>query len=162
MIIPMATTATPTPHTITMADGQTFTVLVGKPTFNQRFEDEGREALAFAGVDNAWAAYRLGRIRAAIVDWQDVTNEKGQTIPFTTQRLLGLLDAAPEVVPQVVAIANEVFRPLVLAKLSANLQTTSGQADASQPEQPLTSSSDTASSADSPTLPEQSESPPQN
>lgn len=137
MILPKASPTAPEPKTITLADGQTFTVMVAKPSFVQRFADEGREVRAYQGAEGGWPEYRLGRIRDSIVDWQDITNDKGQAIPFTAARLFGLMEAAPETVAQITAIANEAFRPLVLAPKS--------------PEPPATSGATTETAAPSPT-----------
>ncbi|MBS0206640.1 MAG: hypothetical protein JSS49_27500 [Planctomycetes bacterium] len=151
MRFPQVSTSQPKPQTITMADGQTFTVLViDKPSFHQRFTDEGRELNAYSrnSDPDAWANFRLGRIRDAIVDWRDVTNDKDQSIPFTFQRLTALMDAAPEVVPQLVSIANEVFRPLDLPSVKLP-PPDSGETAPSPPETPTPSDSTATSDASS-------------
>ncbi len=154
MIFPRSTAETPQPKTVTLADGQTLTVLVVRPNYQQRFNDEGRELKAYAGHDpDGWASYRLGRIRDAIVDWSDVTNDKDQPIPFSTARLLGLMDAAPEVVSQLATIANEAFRPLVLTPHSNALPVSSGE-QAKPAEQPTSQSESIANSGDSEVSPE--------
>lgn len=136
MIFPTGSPAAePEPKTVTLADGQTLTVLVTRPNYSQRFADEGRELLAYAGGQgDAWLNYRLGRIRDSIVGWKDVTNDKDQPIPFTISRLLSLMDVAPEVAPQIAAIANEAFRPLDLPSLkSPDMPGPSGEAPPSKP-----------------------------
>ena len=161
MIFPRSTAETPQPKTVTLADGQTFTVLVVKPNYQQRFNDEGRELHAHAGTaTDAWSNYRLGRIRDAIVDWRDVTNEKDQPIPFLTGRLLGLMDIAPEVVAQLTDIANEAFRPLALPSLKSNdPPANSGAADASATNESRQNSDSIANSGGSEASPEPPESP---
>lgn len=162
MIFPPGSAAhTPVEHTVTMADGQTFELLVVKPNYQQRFNDEGRELHAHAGTANdAWSNYRLGRIRDAVVDWKDVTNEKGQPVPYTFNRLMSLFEAAPEVIRQVVAIANEAFRPLDLPSLkSDDPPANSGAADASVTSELAQNSDSTANSDGSGTSPEPPESP---
>jgi hypothetical protein len=160
MIIPKSKSTAPEPKTITLADGQTFTVLVAKPTFQQRFADEGREVLAYGGrTEDAWPEYRLGRIRDAIVDWQDVTNDKDQAIPFTAARLFTLMEAAPEIVTQVTAIANEAFRPLVLMPPSPEPPATSGEATETEAAS-ATNSDSTSTAGESADSQKQPESPP--
>lgn len=163
MILRPATSQPPEPRTITLADGQTLTLVISRPNFQQRFNDEGRELKAYAGGDpDAWSNFRLGRIRDAVVDWQNVTNEKDQPIPFTFGRLMGLFEVAPEVVAQVVAIANEAFRPLVLPSLKSDAPpVTSGAPDPATSESAANSAS-TASSDGSEGSPSQLESPPGN
>lgn len=158
MILKSVPSQPPELKTITLADGQTFGVLVAHPTHAQRFNDEGRELMAYsnAGPD-AWSNYRLGRIRDAVVDWEDVTNDKGQPIPFTTQRLFGLMDSAPEIVQQLVTIANEVFAPFVIPSLKS-MPDASGEGVDSLPK-PSESTSTVAEPSDSPAP---SESAPQN
>lgn len=143
MILPSVSQAKPEPNPITLADGQTFTVLVVTPTYAQRFNDEGREMRAYGGTaEDAWLNYRVGRIRDSIVDWQDVTTEKNQPIPFSTTRLLGLMEAAPETVPQLMAIANEAFRPFLLPALKQPQGTSgAGPAESSQATSPTQSDS---------------------
>lgn len=154
MIFPRSTAETPQPKTVTLADGQTFTVSVVKPNYQQRFNDEGRELKAYAGHDpDGWASYRLGRIRDAIVGWSDVTNDENQPIPFSTARLLGLMDAAPEVVSQLATIANEAFRPLVLTPNSNVPRVSSGE-QGKPAEQPMSRSDSTANSGGSEVSPE--------
>lgn len=158
MIFPRSAADVPQEKTVALADGQTFTVLVSRPNYSQRFNDEGRELHAHAGTANdAWSNYRLGRIRDAVVDWKDVTNDKGQPIQFSTSRLLVLMDAAPEVVSQLTAIANEAFRPFVISPNSPAPPENSGEQGSPKAPSPNQSES-TASSAASGYLGEQSES----
>lgn len=160
MILPKAKSSAAQPKTIVLADGQTFTVLVSRPNFQQRFNDEGRELKAYAGTGgpDAWAEYRLGRIRDTVVDWEDMTNEKGQAVPYTFARLLALFEACPEIVPQFKAIANEAFRPLVDPSLTSDEpRANSGAADESATAPSPTTSEPTSNSdasADSPAPPE--------
>lgn len=162
MILPSAAAQEPKPETITLADGQTFKVLVTRPNYAQRFEDEGRQLRAYAGQPDAWAEYKLGRIRSCVVDWTDMTNEKEQPIPYTYQRLLGLMDVAPEVASQLDGIAAECFRPLAQPKQnSAAPPETSGKAEMSIPiPTPGESSASTATSDASAISPGHSESAP--
>lgn len=130
MILPQPKPKSTEPHVVTMADGQTFRVIVTEATYQMRFNDEGRELAAFGGGGgpDAWMNYRLGRIRDAVIDWLDVTNDKQQPVPFTTDRLLALMDVAPEIIPQLVEISNKVFAPLELASLkSPDKPKTSGE-----------------------------------
>lgn len=154
MILPAASPTKPETKSVTLADGQTFTVSVVRPNFAQRFNDEGRELMAFGNHGrDAWLNYRLGRINDSIVDWNDVTNEAGQPVPFTTQRLMALMDAAPEVASQLVEIANEAFRPLAVTSLKSPGDSGEGNKSTSS-----TSSTSVATpnSDDSANLPEQS------
>jgi hypothetical protein len=128
MIFTQPTAQTPVPKTIRLADGQTLTVLVVKPTYHQRFRDEGFNAMAWTGAPDGWVNFRLGRIRDAIVNWEDVRNEQGQLIPFDAHKLLGLMEAYPETVEQLSDIANEAFRPLVIAAPSKPSSKDSGAA----------------------------------
>jgi hypothetical protein len=150
MILPSVPQVKPVPKPITLADGQTFQVMVVTPTYGQRFNDEGREMRAYAGTaEDAWLNYRVGRIRDSIVDWQDVTNEKEQPIPFSTARLLGLMEAAPETVPQLMAIANEAFRPFLLPALKQP-QDTSGAGPAESSPAISPTQSDSTQTSDEP------------
>lgn len=154
MIFPTASPTQPELKTVTLADGQTFTVSVVRPTYAQRFNDEGRELMAFGNhSQDAWLNYRLGRIRDSIVDWNDMTNEAGQPVPFTIQRLLALMDAAPEIANQLVEITREAFRPLGVTSLQPHIG--SGEGNKSTTSTPNTSAA-TPNSGDSAHLPDQS------
>jgi hypothetical protein len=165
MIFRSATPDVPVPKTVTLADGQTFDLLTVRPSYTQRFNDEGRLLHARASADgDQWSSLRLGRIRDAIVGWSGVTNDKGQEVPFTAARLLQVLDACPETVDQVVAIANEAFAPLEIPapKAGVSAPPASG-ADAPKVTTTTTStttSDSTATTATPPSSPAASVSPP--
>lgn len=109
-------------RTITLADGQTFKIVVVKPNYVQRFNDEGRHlfVMARSGTGDTWSEYQLGRLRDVVIDWEDMVTETGHKIPFTVDRMLALFAHDQSIADQVMAIVNEMYRPLDRTSLQAN------------------------------------------
>ena len=130
-------------RTITLADGQTFRIVVSRPTYVQRFNDEGRHLFVVArnGTGDTWSEYQLGRLRDVVQDWEDMLGETGNKIPFTADRMLALFAHSQEVADQVMSIVNELYRPLARTALEANAGTpaASGAGPASTPATPSAS-----------------------
>lgn len=125
-------------RTITLADGQTFRIVVTRPTYIQRFNDEGRHLFVVArnGTGDTWSEYQLGRLRDVVQDWEDMLGETGNKIPFSVDRMLALFAHSQEVADQVMAIVNELFRPLVRTSLGAHAGTPAASGEAPRASSP--------------------------
>jgi hypothetical protein len=138
-------------RSITLADGQTFKIVVTKPSYIQRFNDDGRHlfVVARSGTGDTWSEYQLGRVRDVVLDWEDMHGPNGAKIPFTVDRLLSLFGQFPEVVDQVMAIVNEAFRPLARTSLGANAGTPAASGE-DNPATPPTPPASTPNSTEPP------------
>lgn len=137
-------------RTITLADGQTFRIVVARPTYIQRFNDEGRHLFVIGrnGTGDTWSEYQLGRLRDVVQDWEEMYGETGNKIPFTADRMLALFAHSQEVADQVMSIVNELYRPLARTALEANAGTPAASG-AGPTATPATPSDSTPTSTDS-------------
>jgi len=140
-------------RTITLADGQSFKIVVAKPTYVQRFNDEGRHLFVVArnGTGDTWSEYQLGRVRDVVLDWEEMYSEADRKIPFSVERLLALFAHDQQIADQVMAIVGEMYRPLARTSLEANGETpaASGEGPTSTPATPSASTEISTASPDS-------------
>lgn len=111
-------------RTVTLADGQTFDLLLKPPTLAERMNSDGLQALAYANTPDGWANLHLYRFNAVIIGWANVTEDadppevlpegepvkvEPKPVAFSQEKLRALIAACPETISQVQRIAAEPF-----------------------------------------------------
>ena len=100
-----------TEHAIPTPDGE-FRLLLKRPTYAERLEDDSLGILAFAERSAAAGLVRQAtrRIESCCVGWSGVQDEAGNAVPFSIEALTAVFSAYPSVTVQVQDLIAGLYR----------------------------------------------------
>ena len=137
---------------LTTEDGNTFTLLVQKPSVQAVLNDKGRIQAAFFNPERTaveFGSRSMARVLEVCVGWENVVDDTGKVVPFTDENLVLMLMQLPDVLQQVVEIADTIYETGVTEEEVKKLDTPSGTS--SKDGETSTRTSDSGDDSDSST-----------
>lgn len=89
-----------------------FQLLLRRPSYAERMEDEGLALLHFQEAESgrAFARQQQRRLEMVVVGWHGVVDESGKSVPYTPAALTGLLTLCPDAINPTMKAVAELFQ----------------------------------------------------
>lgn len=112
LTLPTIKTTAEEPSALIECAAGKFQLLLQRPSYADRMEDEGLALQHFQEAESgkAFARQQQRRLEMVVVGWHGVVDESGKSVPFTPAALTGLLTLCPDAIRPTMDAIAELFR----------------------------------------------------